>query len=172
MSGSYRAQPVSRPEIRRFVKEIKSFLNLENEARFPIVRFLELGLPLYFSDFELEVADARQMFVDHGETFPDKHFIRIREDVYLRAAAGEPRDRMTIAHEIGHLFLHAGNAVSLCRLAPDEKLKAYEDPEWQANAFGGEMLAPSYLIKGLSVEEVMRRCNVSESAAINQLKHL
>ncbi len=172
MSGSYKAQPISRPDIRRFVKEIKCFLHLENEMHFPIIRFLELCLPLYFPDFELEVMDSQEMLLNHGETFPDKHIIRLREDVYMRAADGEPRDRMTVAHEIGHLFLHTGDAVSLCRLAPNEKLKPYEDPEWQANAFGGEMLAPSYLIRGFSVREVMCRCNVSEAAAINQLKHI
>ena len=172
MNSSYKAQPISRKEIRRYVKEIKSYLHLENEYDFPIIRFLELGLPLYFPDFVLQVPSEMEMLVNHGETFPDKHIIRIREDIYLRAVAGEPRDRMTVAHEIGHLFLHTDHAVSLCRLSPFEKLKPYEDPEWQADAFGGEMLAPSYLIQGMSVDEVMHRCNISEAAAINQLKHI
>ena len=42
-------------------------------------------------------------------------------------------------------------AISLCRLDPLVKLKAYEDPEWQANAFGGELLASSYLIQAMMV---------------------
>ena len=47
----------------------------------------------------------------HGETFPDEHIIRIREDVYLGAVNGCGRDGMTIAHEVGHLFLHDNNLI-------------------------------------------------------------
>lgn len=34
------------------------------------------------------------------------------------AVAGKGRDRLTIAHEIGHLFLHEDDAIALCRLEP------------------------------------------------------
>jgi hypothetical protein len=68
------------------------------------------------------------------------------------------------------LFFHENESIALCRLAPDQKLKPYEDPEWQANAFGGELLAPSYLISGMSVDEVSRKCGVSTCAAQVQLK--
>ena len=43
--------------------------------------------------------------------------------------------------------MHEEASISLCRLEPGKKLPAYEDPEWQADAFGGELLASSYLIK-------------------------
>ena len=108
----------------------------------------------------------------HGETYPSKNLIRIREDVYLNAINGSGRDRLTIAHEIGHLLLHDDDNIALCRLEPNEKLKAYEDPEWQANAFGGELLAPSYLIKGLTNAKVQEKCGVSEDAANVQLRTL
>jgi len=108
----------------------------------------------------------------HGETYPTKNLIRIREDIYLRAAAGEGRDRLTIAHEVGHLFMHEDDCIAFYRLAPTEKLKPFEDPEWQANAFGGELLASSYLIKGMSALEVSKKCGVSISAAEIQLRSL
>lgn len=108
----------------------------------------------------------------HGETYPSKNIMRIREDVYLRVAAGEGRDRLTIAHEVGHLFMHEDDSIALCRLAPDEQLKPFEDPEWQADAFGGELLASSYLIKGMTEREVQEKCGVSSSAAHVQLRAL
>ncbi|MCD8294834.1 MAG: ImmA/IrrE family metallo-endopeptidase [Clostridia bacterium] len=145
---------------------------MENELYFPVVKFLENVLPIIIPDFQLEIVPAEEMGNKHGETFPSKSLIRIREDVYVRAVNGEGRDRLTIAHEIGHLLLHAGSTIALCRMAPGEQIMPYEDPEWQANAFGGELLASSYLIKGMSAYEVHVKCGVSLSAAEMQLRKL
>lgn len=71
----------------------------------------------------------------------------------------------------GHLFLHENETIVLCRLDPTEKLKPYEDPEWQADAFAGELLAPSYLVKGLSEYEIQIKCGVSSAAARCQLRN-
>ena len=168
----YKAIGISRRDIRRFVRRIKVMTGLEYVHYFPIIQFLEFVLPALIPGFVLEIVPVNEMGNKHGETYPGKNLIRIREDVYLRALEGNGRDRLTIAHEIGHLLLHDDDSIALCRLAPDEKLKAYEDPEWQANAFGGELLASSYLIKGLSVHEVSEKCGVTKSAAPIQLNAL
>ncbi len=54
----------------------------------------------------------------------------------------------------------------------NEKLKPYEDPEWQADAFRGELLASSYLIRKMNSFEVMEKCGVCFDAAKVQLKNL
>lgn len=169
--NSYKACPVSRNDIKVFVHRIKEAVGLENDLYFPIIYFLEHILPLLISDFRLEILPKNEMGSKHGETFPSKHLIRIREDVYLRAYDGHGRDRLTIAHEIGHLFLHDSDSVALCRFAPGTKLVAYEDPEWQADCFGGELLASSYLIHNLSVEQIMGKCGVTKSAATVQKRN-
>ena len=168
----YKASPRSRNDIRRFVRYIKQLTHLENELEFPIMIFFENILPTLISEFSMEIVPVSEMGNKHGETYPSKNLIRIREDVYERACAGSGRDKLTIAHEIGHLLMHDEDCVALCRLAPNEKLKAYEDPEWQANAFGGELLASSYLIKDMTIAEVQRKCGVSEDAARVQLNSL
>jgi len=147
-------------------------VGLENTLYFPILSFLENILPNFIPDFQLEIVPIAEMGNKHGETYPSKNLIRIREDVYLRAAAGEGRDRLTIAHEIGHLFLHEDTAIALCRLEPNQKLKPYEDPEWQADAFGGELLASSYLIQNMNEHQIKVKCGVSASAARCQLRTL
>lgn len=168
----YKADPVSREDIRRFIRALKRKVGLEYELYFPILPFVENVLPLLIPDFQFEVVPAIKMGGKHGETYPSKNIMRIREDVYLRAAAGEGRDRLTIAHEVGHLFMHEDDSIALCRLAPDEQLRPFENPEWQADAFGGELLASSYLIKGMSEYEIQEKCGVSSSAAHIQLKAL
>ncbi len=168
----YKADPVSRNQIRDFVRRLRRRVGMENELFFPILTFVENILPCIIPDFQLEIVSVAEMGGKHGETYPSKNLMRIREDVYLRAAKGEGRDRLTIAHEVGHLFQHEDDCIALCRLAPGEELLPYEDPEWQADAFGGELLAPSYLIKGMSVKEVQDKCGVSSSAAYTQLSKL
>jgi Zn-dependent peptidase ImmA (M78 family) len=165
----YKADPVSRKDIQRFIRRLKSEVGLENELYFPVLPFVENVLPILIPDFQFEVVPKEEMGGKHGETYPSKNLIKIREDVYLRAANGEGRDRLTIAHEIGHLFMHENDSIALCRLDPNEKLLPFEDPEWQANAFGGELLASSYLIKGMSESEVQIKCGVSLAAARKQL---
>ena len=167
----YKANPISRAYIRRYVYLLKKKVGLENELYFPIVTFTENVLPILIPDFQFQVVSMFEMGVKHGETFPSKNVIRIREDIYERAVAGEGRDRLTVAHEVGHLFLHENETIALCRLDPTEKLKPYEDPEWQADAFAGELLAPSYLVKGLSEYEVQIKCGVSSAAARCQLRN-
>jgi len=167
----FKADACSRRDIQRFVYSLKKKVGLENELYFPVIEFLENVLPMIIPDFNYEIVSENEMGNKHGETYPSKNLIRIREDVYDRAVAGEGRDRLTVAHEIGHLFMHEDDCVALCRLEPDEKLKPFEDPEWQADCFGGELLASSYLIKGMRACEVEERCGVSGAAARCQLKH-
>jgi len=168
----YKADAVSRQNIRDYVYMLKKEVGLENVLYFPVLQFVENVLPVLVADFQFEVVPMNEMGNKHGETYPSKNLIRIREDIYLRAAQGEDRDRLTIAHEIGHLFMHEDDAIALCRLAPNERLKPFEDPEWQADAFGGELLASSYLIEGMSAYEVATKCGVSKSAARVQLNAL
>lgn len=168
----YKADAISRDEIRKYVRLLKKNVGLEYELYFPILSFVENILPILIPDFQFEVVPEAEMGNKHGETYPSKNLIRIREDIYLRAAAGEGRDRLTVAHEVGHLFLHEDDSIALCRLETGDKLKPYEDPEWQADAFGGELLASSYLIEGMNSREVEKMCGVSAAAAKVQLKSI
>lgn len=170
--SNFKADPLSRDDIRGIVRFLKQQMGLEKVLYFPVLQFAENVLPMFIPDYQFEVVPVKDMGTKHGETYPSKKLIRIREDIYLRAARGEGRDRLTVAHEIGHLFLHREDSIALCRLSPGQKLKPYEDPEWQADAFGGELLASSYLIRDMTIFEVQTKCGVSSAAAKNQLRNL
>ena len=70
---------------------------------------------------------------------------------------------MTIAHEVGHMVLHPG--VSLARNYNISDLKLFENSEWQADVFAGELLAPIRLIGNMTAIQIIDECKVSRKAA-------
>mgnify|MGYP003606304241 CR=1 FL=1 len=165
MQSSIVAVPLSRKDIRDYARQIRRFANLENEYCFPILEFVENVLPVRFDDFVLEVCSCDEMGDCHGRALPEQSLIKIREDIYERAYNGEGRDRLTIAHELGHFLLHRPGKVSLARIPRGIAVPAYKDPEWQATAFAAELLMPANLIGGLSIYDISILCGVSLSAA-------
>lgn len=162
------AEPTSREELRQNARIIRILDGSENEMLFDIVHFLEVKLYQIDPTFNFRVLPESQMGDCHGLTFPDRNEIQIREDVYLRASEGSGRDRMTMAHELGHLLFHEKQNISYARMESDD-IPTYRNPEWQADAFGGELLMPHHLIQGKSPDEVARECKVSLKAAKCQL---
>lgn len=168
--SSIPVKPTSRQAIWMIVRELRTHLGVENELYFNIVAFIENVLPCLLPDFIFEICSKEEMGNLHGETIPSECKIRLREDVYIGACEGKGRDRLTLAHELGHLLMHDGNSIVFCRLEPNGKIPAFRDPEWQANVFGGELLAPSYLISDLTEEEIQEECRVSSLCAKRQLQ--
>lgn len=170
MITSHKALPTSTLKIREYVQRIRATMRLEHALFFPIIQFLEMILPLMFPDLILEIVPLGDMPFLEGETLLGQCTIRIREDIYEAACNGDGRARFTIAHEVGHFLLHTPDSIVLCRLEPGQRLRPFEDPEWQANTFASELLMPPYLIAGRTKKDVMRNCGVSDSAAKVALK--
>ncbi len=161
--GGAEVAPLSRKQIRALADGVREYFNVKS-AKFPIVEVVELVLPRVYKGFLLEVLPEAEMGDNHGLTMPEYGVIQIREDVYNRARAGEGRDRMTIAHEFGHLLLHQG--VALARSPSGIALPAYKDPEWQAKAFAGELLiSHRHLAKCREAIDLVSRFGVSSDAA-------
>lgn len=172
MSGGYVANPMSRKNIREIAGIIRDASGLSEERYFPVVEFLELVLPQIDEQFTLEIEPIYKMGNQYGLTIPMEHRIILREDVYENAVNGIHRDRFTVAHEIGHYFLHQPDRVAFARESKKGDIPAYLDPEWQANTFAGELLAPPHLIRGLSIPEIMQYCGVSFTVGKIQLESI
>lgn len=168
----YTATPYSRSKIRRLTNLIRSIFGLDDIRYFPIVHMLEIGLPKIFGEFNLEIVEKSLLPNKYGVTYPEENLIRLREDVYERAISGIPRDRFTVAHEIGHFIMHRPTNIALARNEKEEEIPAFKNPEWQANTFAAELLAPPHIIKGLSAAEVALTCGDSKDVASIQLKNL
>lgn len=150
--------PLSRTEIRRRTQYVWNFAkdNLpesawSTEKGLPIVHLLEFLFPEQWDQFIFQIRSFEDMGDDHGRTRPDLMQIQVREDVYRGALEGKGRDRLTFAHELGHLLLHRNVETNvLHRKSSEAQLPAYRDSEWQADCFGGELLAPWWAMKGCS----------------------
>lgn len=129
----------------------------------PVDRVYEI-LPEIIGEFSFEVVAIEEMGHDHGQTYPAKRLIRIREDVYINACNGKARDRFTMAHELGHLFLHEN--VQFARVEPGADIPVYMNSEWQADVFASGLLIDETSLQDCkTLGEVMKVFGVSESAA-------
>ena len=95
--------------------------------------------------------------------------------IYLSEFTAPIRDRFTIAHELGHLFLHfpkikAGNPGAIMRAT--RRVDATDDlqkrAEWEANWFAAALLMPASefrLTMNKDIEYNAAKFNVSRKAA-------
>ena len=151
--------PMSRNDIRNFVKDFRHILGLDDVLCFPIVHFIEWCLPRLGMNYEIQAVE--EMRDTYGLTNTKRNILYIREDVYRRAVEGSPRDRFTLCHELGHFLLHTPDRVSFAR----GDIPAFRNPEWQANTFAGELMAPYHLTCHMSVDEIADKCGMSRQAA-------
>ncbi|KVP98757.1 hypothetical protein WJ97_09960 [Burkholderia ubonensis] len=165
----FRALPMKRADIRAVALDLRRSLGLEGLLWFPVLQLVEHAFPRLDKQYHFEVAEYAELGESHGLTVRDGDSvcIKIREDIYDRAYADEGRDRGTVAHEAGHYLLHARSPALHRHFGGP--LKSYEDPEWQAKAFQGELLIPKHLVNGMSVSDVAKECGVSYDAAEYQL---
>ena len=104
-------------------------------------------------------------------------------EIYDWLEKGHPRGGFFVAHELGHCLLHTDQLVRLAQMPKAQQAalhrggqevghEAYQDTEWQANAFAGALLMPA---KGLQILEqehgefsqdlIVEHFNVSAEAA-------
>lgn len=164
MGTQFKARPLSNKKICDFAKQFKKILGIKNDVPIDILFILEIAMPLLDSDFNFSIRQKEDMAVDaHAYIDHDTKEIVILDEIYIRAVKGHGRDRFTIAHEIAHYLLHDKNV--LTRAFENEKIKTFEDPEWQANAFAGELLCPAEVAKNMSIDEIVKKYGISVSAA-------
>lgn len=172
--SEYLAQPLSRRELRAFAAVMRATFHVEDITYIPITRILEV-LPSIVPGANFEIVEPEELEEDeHAATDVTTRTIKIRVDVYDRACAGCGRDRMTIAHEIAHLFLICVYGVRLSRafIPRGQRIPAYRDPEWQAKCLAGEFMMDAEKVRGMDAFTVVESCGVSLDAAQMQLSKI
>ena len=168
--SEYIVEPKSRADLRLLAYQFRKKLGLLNEIYFPIVELLDIMCEL-FHGFSYEIVpDSVFPSEVHGDTDIIRKHIRIKESGYEGAANGNGRDRMTIAHEIGHYLTLCICGFSFQRNFKGIEVPAYCSPEWQAKCFAGELMVAKHLTVGMDEFEIEEKCDVSAAAAEYQYR--
>jgi Zn-dependent peptidase ImmA (M78 family) len=120
-----------------------------------------------------------------GDAKPESMIVKASKDftIYLPTMTSPARDRFTIAHELGHLFLHYPRAAQQHPGEPmgatrwvDETDPDQQRAEWEANWFAAAFLMPVHpfteAFNDEDIEEVANRFAVSVQAAKVRAKSL
>ncbi|MBQ8313240.1 MAG: ImmA/IrrE family metallo-endopeptidase [Clostridia bacterium] len=162
--------PMSRRDILDFAMLVRRRLGIQDSTTFvDVMTILEHVLDKLYPDFTCDVQTRAEMGHRHGLTYPNKHLILLREDVYDGACMGRGRDRFTVAHEIAHLLMHEGVDPQYARKESGIAVPRYLDPEWQSDAFAGYFLMAPTAIRGMNAYDIANSCGVSFDAARVQL---
>lgn len=122
---NYMVEAKSRKDLRNLSHILRKHLHLEDTLYFPIVELLDVFSKI-FDDFNYEIVeDSALPEKVHADTDIRTGHIRIKESIYYGACNGEGRDRMTIAHEIGHFFTLCFCGFKLERNFDENELPAY-----------------------------------------------
>jgi len=146
-------------EVDRYASQVASILRFEPGADiFGLIA--KIGGRLHVEDIFSRPADIDTIFV-HG----------VRDfDIVLSSISSPRRDRFTIAHELGHYFLHSLQGQRPLRAARNGSNRA----EWEANWFAAGFLMPRDMIASdiqtISIPEMAIKYGVSQVAISIRMK--
>lgn len=154
------------------VDSCRAQYGLSGKSYFPIVELLELVMSNKLRMFDIEIVSRAEMPEEYATTSQDGRVLKIREDTYAKACAGEGRARFTLAHELGHMIMHCCG-VEVFALTSGEHVPHYRHSEKQANYFAASLLMPARFFSSTdNVELVCMRHGVSREAALIRIKYL
>lgn len=174
----YITKPISRVELRTIANWLRKVFKCNDKYCFDVIDAFE-RIHSIFDNITVEIVD------DDDETnfrkeipsqcTPDmkgNYHIQVRENIYLGACDGVGGYRAHILHEICHAILCMLGYTPLLQSSFENNTieKRYTSMEWQAKALCGEILVPYEETKGLSKNEIITYCIVSEQCANMRLK--
>lgn len=124
------------------------------------IPMLEVFEGLYLKgEFFMEIVEDEELPEACAETTPDKKVITLRQSLYCAATTGDKDALFTLAHELGHLYMHADQPSTFARGSISYSRE--EDCEWQADQFASELLIDKRLLDTTwSVKKVMETFDV------------
>lgn len=162
-----KAKARSRKEIRQIANKFREGLGLQNKLYLPVVEVFEI-LPMIYEGLTTDIVDDHELKGRYAETDIENKVIRVRRSIYDKAVEGDGFSRMTIMHEIGHYECLVNQPITFNRAPDNVEIKPYEDPEWQAKCFAGEIMIPVDKVKDMSPSVIVKKCGVSNAAATYQ----
>lgn len=157
--------PRSEIEIRNVAEQIRKLSGLPDTKYFDVVNFIEHKMPGIFPFFRYEIVESAELPDREAEMNPFEFCIRVRESIYIEAMKGNGHCRFTLAHELGHFFLHRNDFIAFGKKSEDGDIPPCRHSEWQANMFARNLLAPFSMTRNMSSAEIKVVFEVSEEVA-------
>jgi hypothetical protein len=90
--------------------------------------------------------------------------LHVDREIWESAERGDPRSRLVVAHEVGHIVLHGTYPKAAFSDDPEVRLKAFpqeNSAEWQANVFADHFLVPTRIASAFgSAWQIFASCGV------------
>lgn len=157
--------PRTEREIQRAAEQMRKVLSGNDFKHLDIIRVLEHKMPDAFPGFRYEIVPPSEMPDREAEMNPFEFCIRIQEPVYRKAMEGDGHCRFTIAHELGHFFMHRTQTLAFGRKAQGGNIPTFQNSEWQADVFARNLLAPYSMTRGMDAGAIELLFGVSHSVA-------
>lgn len=159
----------TKSDVDEFAEQVGTWLELEVGAPLETV-VASLGGTIAYGGLDDHESDGGAIVARSNNDFT----------IFLPELTTSIRDRFTIAHELGHLFLHLPailendtNAVMRATRLIDNTNENQMRAEWEANWFAAGLLMPAAAMrkyKDKGAEFISARFNVSIQAATIRLK--
>ena len=160
-----KTNPLSVKDIEYYANRIRKEFNVDLNSYFPILDFLDylfeskaLSIQYLENDNPLLESDCPAKYS------PIDNFIYIKESVLDEYENGIYRAAFTLAHELFHYIQI--QVLEMDYIEKDE-CKPYENADWQANEFAGQLLIPTEYIE-CPVDFLMRKFRVSEECVLTR----
>lgn len=175
----YITKPVSRAALRKISEVIRGIFGCKSgNEPFPVLDALEKLPDIVPNTTCCIVKDddlPKTVFAQCRPTYDGGFIIEIKQTVY----DGARRDKNTafmsfICHEICHvvLFYLGFTPISERSISDNTQVERFRRVEWQAMALCGEVTIPYEATKGMSVQEIVERYNVTEASAKYRVKYV
>lgn len=161
----YCVLPKRKKEIRLYADDVRRLFFPIEHNMLDVVRLIEHEMPKAYENFRFEVVPDEELPGQEAAFIPAEFCIRCRESVYQRACNGDGHCRFTLAHELGHFFMHRDQTMAFGRSAANEYAPLYRNSEWQADEFARNLLAPVRLAKGMTAAVITTMFEVSKEVA-------
>lgn len=160
----------SERQIEQLANMVRRELGIGPGDRLAMQPVLEFALDEMVPGAYFAVANDHDMPGAEGRTDWHQPVITIAASTYANLKKSDPRARMTVAHEIGHLLMHTQQPIFHYRSkSRDHRV----DPEWQANYFAAALLMPATAFRKMrTVKQARSAFGVSKAAALRRARIL
>lgn len=160
-----KTSPLSVKNIEQMARELRDEFNVKDNEYFPIIKVLDTLFEKKLLSYQVVNNDTKIMDDSCVAMYnANENFIYIKESVFEEYEKGIYRSAFTLCHELFHFIQNIALGLEFEEC---EKCKYYENADWQANEFAGQILIPTKYLD-LDEETIQSYFRVSLECALTR----